>query len=152
MARYDAMTIAKWFAAWAESDEGDLSNLKLQKLLYYAQGHYFAANGVPLFSDPIQAWSHGPVVPSVYHSFKRFESGDVVLDKNDPFDWGDVDPETTEFLIDVWETYGAFGAWRLRNMTHAEPPWRESFEDDRRHIEIPRDVIFQYFSERASAS
>ena len=39
---YPALTIAKWFIAWAEAEDEELSNLKLQKLLYYAQGHYLA--------------------------------------------------------------------------------------------------------------
>ncbi len=42
---YDALTIAKWFVAFAEANEADCSNLKLQKLLYFAQGHYLAASG-----------------------------------------------------------------------------------------------------------
>lgn len=46
---YSALTIAKWFVAWAEAEEDELSNLKLQKLLYYAQGHYLACYGRPLF-------------------------------------------------------------------------------------------------------
>ncbi|MFD2419431.1 Panacea domain-containing protein [Amycolatopsis pigmentata] len=69
-AHYNASTVAKWFVAWAEADdEATLSNLKLQKLLYYAQGHYLALTGRPLFDDEIQAWSHGPVVPAVYRQW-----------------------------------------------------------------------------------
>jgi hypothetical protein len=60
--KYPAMTIAKWFVAWAEAGDADadLSNLKLQKLLYYAQGHYLARTGTPLFPETIEA---GPTVP-----------------------------------------------------------------------------------------
>ena len=64
MAKFRAREIAEWFLAWAEDIEADISNLKLQKLLYYAQGHYLARTGVPLFDDVIQAWAHGPVVPT----------------------------------------------------------------------------------------
>ena len=78
-ARYSAELIARWFAAWAEAEDAEVSNLKLQKLLYYAQGHQLAERGTPLFDDEIQAWSHGPVVKDVYHRFKGFGSGNVVL-------------------------------------------------------------------------
>lgn len=142
---YDALTIAKWFVAWAESNDADLSNLKLQKLLYYAQGYYLAISGQRLFGDEVQAWSHGPVVPDVYHAFKHCGSGDVSLADEDDFDWPMVDDETTQFLIDIWEKFGGFAAWRLRNMTHAETPWKEHFEDGRRHIEIPPDSMRVYF-------
>jgi uncharacterized phage-associated protein len=46
-------------------DEGDVSNMKLQKLLYFAQGRFLAQNGIPLFDNPIEAWNHGPVVREV---------------------------------------------------------------------------------------
>ena len=59
VAPYPAQTVAKWFIAWAEAEGEELSNLKLQKLLYYAQGHFLAERQGLLFSDQIQAWSHG---------------------------------------------------------------------------------------------
>jgi uncharacterized phage-associated protein len=143
---YSAMTIAKWFAAWAEAEDADLSNLKLQKLLYYAQGHYLAAEGRPLFGDPIEAWSHGPVVSDVYHHFKGRGTSDIRLPKHDPFQWDDVDAETDEFLISVWNTYGGYSAWKLREMTHNEPPWRDHFRPGTSHLEIPRKAIKSYFT------
>src|SRR5579864_2329863 len=99
---YPALTIAKWFIAWAEAEGDELSNLKLQKLLYYAQGHHMAAHGRPLFTEPIQAWSHGPVVPEVYHQFKAFGSSSIELPEDDPFTWAAVDPSTCRLLSKVW--------------------------------------------------
>jgi uncharacterized phage-associated protein len=96
--QYSALTIAKWFIAWAEAEEEELSNLKLQKLLYYAQGHHLARFGHALFEEPIQAWSHGPVVPGVYHEYKWAGAGPLTLPDDDPFRWDDVDPQTSEFL------------------------------------------------------
>jgi uncharacterized phage-associated protein len=146
--RYKAETIAKWFVAWAQSEDGDLSNLKLQKLLYYAQGHHLGRTGEPLFADRIEAWSHGPVVPAVYQSFKGYGSGDLSLADDDPFSWEDVSEETTQFLIDVWDRYGVFGAWQLRNMTHEEAPWKEAFQPNELHIVISQDVLRKYFAHR----
>jgi uncharacterized phage-associated protein len=145
---YAAGTIAKWFIAWAEAEGEEISNLKLQKLLYYAQGHHFGQQHKPLFPDPIQAWSHGPVVPDVYHAYKGAGSASIILPDEDPFTWDDIDPETSEFLSTVWNTYGGYSAGRLRNMTHEEPPWRNHFRDDARHIIIPQSEIEQYFAAR----
>jgi len=143
---YNAMTIAKWFVAWAEAEDADISNLKLQKLLYYAQGHHLAEKGRPLFRDALQAWSHGPVVEQVYHEFKGFGSGDITLRDDDPFDWKDVDEDTTQFLMAVWDKYGGIAAWRLRNMTHQEPPWKRHFQELEHGITIPTDEIASYFN------
>lgn len=146
---YSAETIAKWFVAWSETDEAgeaDLSNMKLQKLLYYAQGHHLAKTGRVLFADPIEAWEHGPVVPSVYHEFKRFDRGPLCLSDDDPFEWDDVQDDTTQFLIDIWDRYGEFAAWKLRNMTHQEPPWADVYRREDLHVEIPLDAMKRYFS------
>lgn len=145
---YKAITIAKWFVAWSETDESGeagLSNLKLQKLLYYAQGLHLGATGNLLFGDPIEAWDHGPVVPNVYHEFKEFDAGLLRLAPDDPFDFPDVDGDTTQFLIDVWDTYGGIAAWKLRNMTHDEPPWSRTYRQGERHVVIPVDSLKAHF-------
>lgn len=142
---YPALTIAKWFIAWAEAEGEEISNLKLQKLLYYAQGHFLAEHRRPLFTDPIQAWSHGPVVPQVYHEYKGFESSTIEMPDDDPFTWGMVDPDTADLLGKVWNTYGGFSAGRLRNMTHEEPPWRDHWQDGVYGTRIPEREIEEYF-------
>lgn len=144
-ANYQAMTVAKWFVAWAEAEDADLSNLKLQKLLYYAQGHHLARTGKPLFRETIEAWSHGPVVPQVYRAFKEFGSADIRLPDSDAFMWDQIDAETTDLLISVWNTYGEFAAWRLRNMTHDEAPWKGNFKPHERNLEIPQQDMLNFF-------
>jgi uncharacterized phage-associated protein len=149
-APYQALTIAKWFIAWAEAEGEELSNLKLQKLLYYAQGHHLAEEHQPLFRDQIQAWSHGPVVPDVYHEFKECGSSTIELAEDDPFTWDDIDRKTADLLSRVWNTYGGFSAGRLRNMTHSERPWLAHFRPDERGIVIPDSEIDEYFTKRKS--
>ncbi len=141
-----ASKVAEWFVNWAEASEepSDVTNLKLQKLLYYAQGHHLGLSGTPMFSEPIQAWSHGPVVPAVYRTYKQFENGPVKsVDPN--FTWAAFTDEDMEFLSTVWNTYGRYSAWQLRNMTHSERPWIQHFSPDVRHIEIPKDTLREHF-------
>jgi uncharacterized phage-associated protein len=146
---YPAQTIAKWFIAWAEAEDEELSNLKLQKLLYYAQGHHLATRHQRLFTDGIQAWSHGPVVPDVYHEYKDFKNASIKLPDTDPFTWEDVDSATADFLSQVWNTYGGFSAGRLRNMTHEESPWKSHWTPDGRAVIIPAEEIGEYFESRS---
>ncbi|HUZ03805.1 MAG TPA: type II toxin-antitoxin system antitoxin SocA domain-containing protein, partial [Acidobacteriaceae bacterium] len=63
MKHTSASDIAKYFIASFQKKNKAISNLKLQKLLYYAQAWHLALYGSPLFSDSIEAWVHGPVVP-----------------------------------------------------------------------------------------
>lgn len=142
---YPAITIAKWFVAWAEASDAELSNLKLQKLLYYAQGYHLARHDTPLFVDPIQAWPSGPVVEKVYNAFKRHGSGDLSLPKEDEFDWPDVDEDSTQFLIQIWDQLGSLAAWRLRDMAHSETPWKEQFARGLLRAEIPKSDLARFF-------
>ncbi len=117
MTTFRARDIARWFIAWAENVDAEVSNLKLQKLLYYAQGHRLGATGEPLFSDPIQAWAHGPVVAEVYHAYKDYGKNpidpDVALGED--FDWDDF-AEVSDLLggrvgpLRVVGSVGAAGA------------------------------------------
>ena len=80
-----AQQVADYFLASADEEEL-VTNMKLQKLLYYAQGFHLAVHGEPLFHDPIVAWSHGPVVPEVYHRFKHNGSSGISMEQAPGFD------------------------------------------------------------------
>ncbi|WP_317643179.1 Panacea domain-containing protein [Bombiscardovia apis] len=146
-AKYSAQQIAQWFINWAYNDDDqdgdDLTNLKVQKLLYYAQGHYLARYGKPLFSEPIQAWAHGPVVPEVYREMK-YSSDDLAPDSD--YNWSLIDEDTASFLAGIWDTYGQYSAWKLRNMSHDTAPWKDRFNPDQKSTVIPNEAIRQYFS------
>ena len=136
----DAMDVAKWFVAYSETDESGeagLTNLKLQKLLYFAQTRYFVLTGTPLFENEMQAWAHGPVIPDVYHSFKSFGSNILNLADDDQFDFDIFDEDTNQFLLEIWDTYGGIAAWKLRDMTHAERDWADRYEPGLRNVTIP---------------
>ncbi|MER3386496.1 MAG: DUF4065 domain-containing protein [Microcella pacifica] len=147
MSARTANEVANWFLAWAESEDAELDNLKLQKLLYYAQGHAFAALGQELFNDEIQAWAHGPVVPSIYRRFKSCGASPIPAEQSVPsdFDWDDY-RDVESFLQRVWNTYGKYASWTLRNMTHRESPWLEHFNADERSAVIPKSALRTYFA------
>lgn len=118
---YKVLDIAnKLLCHAANNGEGELmSNMKLQKMLYYEQGFHIAYFDSPLFEEDIEAWMYGPVVPSVYEYFKGNGSSGL-----EPF--GDeislTDVEEALFN-EVFRVYGAFSASGLMNMTHNESPW-----------------------------
>ena len=144
MARHTASEVAKWFLAYnrmAEDDRGAerISNLKLQKLLYYAQGTFLAITGEPLFDDDLVAWAHGPVVESVYHEHKANHADGIVFE--DDFDGSSFTDEENRLLEEVYNVFGQYSAWKLRNMTHEETPWRTT----KPNAVIPKEVIRDYF-------
>lgn len=129
-----ARGVAEYFLAKVDEDAGDgLSNLKVQKLVYYAQAYYLALHRRPLFSERIEAWAHGPVIPDLYHEFKRFGAGSIACSDTDYPD--DINKDDSEYLDEVYNVFGQYSAWKLRDMTHAEPPWKDAY------VEAPSSVI-----------
>ena len=120
----NAHEIARYFVSLVDEEAGDsITNLKLQKLLYYAQGVNLALNDACLFGDPIEAWTHGPVVPSVYRRYRQHR-GEAI-----PVEQVNLDLYTEdlrELLDEVNTVFGQFTASKLRAMTHNEPPWKET--------------------------
>src|SRR3990167_3308538 len=87
----------------ADSSDG-ISNLKLQKLVYYAQGFFLAMHETPLFENDIEAWTHGPVVPELYRQFKEF--GRNSIPANQDFDiTGSLIPQEVGIIMEVQDTF-----------------------------------------------
>lgn len=119
--------VADFFIALAD-DKGDvMTNLKTQKLVYYAQAWHLAIKDKPLFEDNFQAWVHGPVIPTLYAKFKEKDiSGSTPIppEKNLETVKLEFDKETVEFLYEVADAYMAFNGYALEEMTHQEDPWK----------------------------
>jgi len=136
MRTYDANDVAAFFLARTNPEYGDfLSNLKLQKLCYYGAGLIAAVrkdDTKPLFNDPIEAWMHGPVVPRLYHKFKM-HGADAIPVASD-FNFEKFDKKDRQILDDVYDFYGQYSAWKLRNMTHEEQPWLAAYAAEDKRI------------------
>lgn len=147
--RYPASEIARYFLAKQEPEAGDLiSHLKLQKLCYYAQGVGMAARGEPMFGEPLEAWLHGPVVPELYRAYKIF--GNEPIPPVTDLDLGAFDQADKMVLDDVYNYFGQFSGWRLRQMTHAEAPWKDAYEQDMNH-EISLGALEAHFANEVEA-
>ncbi len=121
--------VADHFLLKIRLSSGDMiGNLKIQKLCYYAQAHYLQKYDAPLFSEEIEAWAHGPVVPVLYKRFRRVP-GYQPLSHDDlrgnPLK--KLAEQDRAFLDKIWETYGAFSAWELERMTHEDAAWKKAY-------------------------
>lgn len=127
--KYKALDIAKWFLFYnnrvimADSDADYISNLKLQKLLYYAQGCFLAVEGSPLFNEPLLAWEHGPVVNEVYQEYKKYGANGIPFEEDYT---NNISDDDEALLKEVYKVFGKYSAWGLREMTHNETPWKET--------------------------
>jgi len=122
---FSASEVAKYFIWKASCDGKSITNKKLQKLLYYAQAWYLALKNKPLFTEDIQAWVHGPAIPSIYEQYKKFgyENIHMAINKKDIAALIDDD-----LLSEVWKVYGKYDAEYLETLTHNEKPWQKARE------------------------
>lgn len=124
---YRAENVANYliFLASQENQEKEregITNLKLQKVLYFAQAYYLAKLGKPIFSEKLEAWEYGPVVPEVYRKLKRNGSKPIISEE----DKSTLADEDKEILKKVWDSFGGYSASRLVDIVHAHTPWKEA--------------------------
>jgi uncharacterized phage-associated protein len=137
---------------WLSNETGSLlSNLKLQKLVYYAQAWYLALHDQPLFDEDFEAWIHGPVIPALYQEYKEFGWKPILKDVESP----NFSDQVNEFLTELTQAYFGCDAFELEQMTHCEDPWIEARgnipQDAPSNAIISKEAMKEYFQKRAEA-
>ncbi|MBU4316126.1 MAG: DUF4065 domain-containing protein [Proteobacteria bacterium] len=141
--RYSASDIANYFLFKANQEGQELlSNLKLQKLVYYAQGLHLVVYGKPIFSEMIVAWNYGPVVQCLYHAYKDNGANGIASDVN--FNPLIIDEQTREFLDEIYETFGQFSAIRLMEISHTDDCWKNAGIKNEISLESMRTCLRKY--------
>jgi len=120
--------IADYFIAFANVTNTSITNLKLQKMVYYAQAWYLALYNRPLFQGNFQAWTHGPVSPKLYYKYRSFGWKPIEQSNLDE-DFLDISEENfgeelSDFLEEIISKYFGLTALQLESLTHSEAPWK----------------------------
>lgn len=133
--KYEALDIALYTINKCLEIGRPISNLQLQKILYYEQGYYIAIKNRPLFDDNIVAWKWGVIVKSVYREYRIFSNkklGDEVKKKR--FNQEKIDkinsliPNDDKKIIDkVIFNYSQYTAIELSMMTRSEEPYISTY-------------------------
>lgn len=137
---YSASLIAKWII-----NEIHPEPLKLQKLLYLAQGYSYVFYDRPLFNEDIEGWVHGPVVPSVYQLYSVYRYNPIDLS----YEIEELDNDALDVLNYVINKYAKYDSKYLEKLTHNQEPWifsREGLDPDERSDKtITKESIANYF-------
>lgn len=114
----DVFDVAKYIL----QRQGAMTTMKLQKLVYYCQAWGLVWDSKPLFSDRIEAWASGPVVPILYNEHRgQFEIDSIK--KGKPNKLKTYERETIGAVLDF---YGGKSAQWLSDLSHMEKPWKEA--------------------------
>ena len=142
-AKCSALDVAKYIL----KKHGQMTAMKLQKLVYYCQAWSLVWDERPMFREKIKAWANGPVVPALYQALKgRFEVTARHLAEGDP---DLLDEKARDTVNGVYVFYGGKTAQWLSDLTHAERPWKDARgclgPGEPGGSEIPTDQIAEYY-------
>lgn len=158
---YSALEVARHIINYANSNDQLLSNLKLQKLLYFVQAEFLISQGRTCFTDDIEAWNFGPVVPAVFREFKIFGSFHIppvkhyyVEDESQPFNFRRVvfyDIEITDedktVIDEVVDCFAYYSSAALTELTLKQLPWKNAYSNCCKNV-ITAESIRNYFLNR----
>jgi len=158
----NAVAVANYFVRKSLESGVPVTPMKLTKLVYTAHGWYLGLTGEPLIAEGVQAWKYGPVIPSVYDSFKNYGGSPITepagtLEPNGHVVYYSLNtPNLTSFLDRIWDVYKDYSAIELSALTHQEnTPWYEVWNQqggrDKRSVVIPNAAIQSYYQDLASA-
>ena len=142
---YSALEVAKYVINHEHNKGREISNLRLQKLLYFVQAKILVETGEPCFEEEMEAWDFGPVVPCVYHTYKIFGSWDLSFSGTVP-SITEVISEKIDSIIDYCQS---FPTRQLVEITHNQDPWKNVYKRGQKN-KISNDSIKDYFLSHGS--
>lgn len=130
-----------------------VTQMKLQKMVYFAHGYHLAKYGEPLINENFQAWQFGPVVPKLYHEYKYYGSKPIIdtdwllmSPLNEP-NLNQLDTHAKDAINYTWEVTKDLPATKLSNWSHKlGSPWYNNYVEGVQDVEIPNEEIKNYFT------
>ena len=164
-----AMDIADFILKNRIEKHDPITNLALQKYLYFANAKFLYETGEPLFEEPIEKWKFGPVVSEVYHEYKDYRANKITeLSKHESINITDtgikiienefneesIPNDIQEKLISVINNLSKYTSFKLVEETHKHSEWKN--DEDRimsgeKHLTYDIDSMKQYFERHEEA-
>lgn len=156
---YDVLDVCRYVINYSNKCDYGISNLKLQKILYFIQAYFLTEKNKKCFNEKIEAWDFGPVVPVAYHEYKQYGSCDIpsvesyfLFDDNNA--WNSKMVEFSDDIIadddkglinNVVDKFSDYTATDLVSLTHRQAPWINNYAPYQNN-EIKTDEIREYFN------
>ena len=141
---YSALNIAKYVVTFCFKRGNPISNLQLQKILYYIQGYSLALRDEEAFDEEIVAWQYGPVIKAVYDFFSIYAAMPI----ENSFRIEIEDQEFEKMIRVIALDKMNIPVWKLVEQTHNEAPWKYTTELFGMGSVIPKEYIRRYFMEK----
>lgn len=155
--KYKALDVAKCLLYLAKSKNIEITNLKLQKLLYFCEAYYMCITDEnQMFEENFNALTYGPVILKVYNKYKTWLSHPIELDDDDSCMVFEISAEENEkykeTINSVLEQFGPLKSSQLVALTHMKgSPWDEVWKKNNETSDygtngiIPKDKTKDWF-------
>ncbi|MGN2348321.1 Panacea domain-containing protein [Clostridium cagae] len=155
---YNVLDVSLYVAHHSAEKGTPISNLQLQKILYYIQAMFLVNKGVECFNEEILHWNYGPVIREAYDEFKVYGNGFIPKDveyskiifdsKTNQIDFSKESLDDELFCLEdivlmnvVIDAYRTKAPFELVNKTHQEDPWSKTQSNEI----IPKQKIEEYY-------
>lgn len=146
---YDVLTICRYIAYYCYRKRYNLTNLRLQKLLYFIQLYFFLCHDEPCFKNRMEAWDLGPVVPDAYQHYKKYGAKEIPVEKGDSTHL--LKKEDSILITAIIEALSDIPTFQLVNMTHKQLPWKKNYVPYNSN-EIPLSDLKEFADEQGRKS
>lgn len=143
---YTVIDVADYIVAQTDEEGYPISNLKLQKILYFVQAVFLSQEGKACFDEAIEAWSFGPVVPAVYRRFRIYGSN-LITGRHMPTDNYMINSYDSNIIKSVIKMTRNYSAADLVEITHHQEPWIKAYKCGRNKV-ITKLSIKEFFEEK----
>lgn len=147
MLKYDALDIAKYIIRWCDKNELRITNLQLQKILFFIQKESIRKRGYGIFSNRIEAWQYGPVVPDVFYQFAGFGAMKLVLYEDlfsDVSPKDIIDDKSKEIIEEILREYIHVSPWDLVAKSHvSNGAWSNSISMGEKYPITDQDITYE---------
>lgn len=134
----DAISLSHYVVKLFNEKNENVTNLKLQKVLYYIQGYFYKEFGKPAFFEEIRCWPYGPVVPISYYEFNSSGSAPLKSKRNIKLIVNRREEQLIQKIVCKCIKIPSF---KLVEQTHGEDPWHNAKIGDI----ISKESIVTYF-------
>jgi uncharacterized phage-associated protein len=135
----DALMVADYLLYKAKKEGVEVSNKKLQKLLYYTQAWSVAIRNKTVFEDKIEAWVHGPAIKQVYLAYQQFGAKPIEKEVSEEV-MKQIPDEAARLIDQVWNVYSKYDPEYLEFLTHSEKPWQVARQNLEPHVSSQNEI------------
>lgn len=132
---------------WLRGRESETTPMHVLKLVYLCHGWWLGFTGEALISEPVEAWTYGPVIPTVYHLYKSFGGGHITVERVDRSE--NFENNQRDLIASVVDAYRSYTAVQLSNITHQkDTPWDITRRKYGIGAIIPNELIESHYKKR----